>query len=127
WELRTGEDEGQVTYAVSVLIQTPERRFVRQLLAGYPEYTEDVIPGEGRAIRVTGEAILDDSINLSLGQVTQRDFYLMQSSALYVRERGQTEWAQRPLRDLPKYQDYLVDHDDVFLAPGDPIPPLDPL
>ncbi len=127
WELRTGEDEGRITYAVSVLIQTPERRFVRQLLAGYPEYTEDVIPGEGRAIRVTGNAILDDSINLSLGQVPQRDFYLMQSSALYVRERGQTEWAQRPLRDLPKYQDYLVDHDDVFLAPGDPIPPLDPL
>lgn len=127
WELRSGDDEGKTTYSVSVLIQTPERRFVRQLLTGYPEYTEDVIPGQGRAVKVTGNAILDDTINLSLEPVAQRDFFLMQSSALYVRERGGFEWAQRPIPALPKYQDYLVDHDDVFLAIGDPEIPIDPL
>ena len=45
WTLMTGEDEGKEAYAVSVLVQGAES-FTRQFIAGYPEYTEDIIESE---------------------------------------------------------------------------------
>ena len=43
WELLSGDDVGQRVYAVTVRITPPTGTpFMRQLIAGYPQYTEDI-------------------------------------------------------------------------------------
>jgi hypothetical protein len=43
WELRSGADTGKRAYSVNLMITAPDRRFMRQVIAGYPEYTEDLV------------------------------------------------------------------------------------
>ncbi|HWB20064.1 MAG TPA: cytochrome c biogenesis protein ResB, partial [Phycisphaerales bacterium] len=47
--------------------------------------------------------------------------------ALYLREIGSKEWVQRPIHGLPFYNDYVATPQDVWIAPGEQGPPLDPL
>ena len=115
WEILSGDDAGKRTYSTMVRIAAPDRTFVRQLLDGYPQYTEDVIPGEGRAIKVTGERLVDDSIELALDYAPQKWFYLVHTDALYLREVGSGEWAMRPIDDLPRYSEYLTSKAEVWL------------
>jgi hypothetical protein len=164
WPLLSGDDKGKQVYSVSVLVQRGQdainsppfantrpgetldkqtaasRPFVRQVFAGYPQYTEDVIPGLGRAKNAVGETILDDSLSVSLRHDPQEWFHLVHTWALYTRpvdERGNplAEWTQRPLPSagagtngrMPRYNDYLVDRDEVWLPPGEESMPIDPL
>jgi len=124
WELLTGEHAGDRAFAVSVNITTPVRMFVRQLLDGYPEFTEDVIPGQGRAIKATGERLVDASLDLSLAPSAQTHFYLAQSEAIYLRELGSTEWIERPIgpRQLPRYNDSVASLDEVWVISADSAP-----
>ena len=61
WEILTGEDQGDRAYSVSVFVRTPEQSFIRQLIDGHPDYTEDLIPSDdpaqpfNRAVKVSGE------------------------------------------------------------------------
>lgn len=127
WELLSGDDKGTKAYKVSVAIQSKAGPFIRQLLAGYPQYTEDVIRSPDpnaqqpmvRAIKATGKPLVDESLKLSLEYDPQQYFYLMDSRALYLREVGQREWVQRPINNLPRYNDYIAAADDVWQAPGD--------
>ncbi len=114
WEILTGEHEGERAYAVSVMVQTPERTFIRQLLDGHPEFTEDVIPGQGRAVKVTGEAILDPTLELSLEYLPQTHYQLVQTEAIFLREVGSDEWIERAIDDLPRYNDHIGSHDEVW-------------
>ena len=128
WVLLSGRDQGQLAYNVAVRVeQDGEPPFVRQLLDGYPELTEDEIPGEGRAINVIGERVVDETLRLSLDVIPQRYYYHVHSAALYLREVGQQDWIQRPLNHLPRYNDYLGSYDEVWPAAGDPRSPLRPL
>ena len=43
WELLTGDDKGKRTYSVTVAVTRGEKRYMRQLLVGYPQLTEDLI------------------------------------------------------------------------------------
>ena len=58
---------------MSVAVQTPERTFIRQLLAGYPQYTEDVIATDDpqqpmqRAVKALGRPLVDETLEMSLG------------------------------------------------------------
>ncbi len=113
WELLSGDDAGKRVYMISVAVQSPEHQFVRQLIAGYPQYTEDTIwTGREdqpmvRAIRELGTPFVDESIQLSLDYHPQEHFYLMNSRAIYLRERGSDEWIARPIHGLPRYNDRL--------------------
>lgn len=164
WPLLSGDDKGKQVYSVSVLVQRGEeaintppffnaqsgetldkeraasRPFVRQVFAGYPQYTEDVIPGLGRAKNAIGETIIDDSLSVSLGHDAQQWYHIVHTWALYTRpvdERGNplADWTQRTLPSagagtnnrMPRYNDYIVDRDEVWLPPGDEAMPLDPL
>lgn len=168
WPLLSGDDKGKQVYSVSVLVQKGEeaintppfmaaqsamqsdapldkagaarRPFVRQLFAGYPQYTEDVIPGKGRAKNAVGSTILDDGLSMSLEHAPQEWFHLVHTWALYTRpvdEKGTplAAWTQRPLPSagagtnnrMPRYNDYLVDRDEVWLQPGDESARVDPL
>lgn len=137
WEIRSGDDEGELAYSVNVLVNGPNGRYIRQLLAGYPEYTEDILFTSDvhqplqRSVRVRGTAISDESLRLSLVIDPAEYFYLkndaVKSWALYVRRPGERAWVERPIDGLPLYNDYVADRDDVITAPHDVFPPVKPL
>jgi len=136
WSILSGEDAGEEAFAVNVTVQGPDGMFVRQLLDGYPQYTEDVIrtgdPGQpmARAVKEIGRPLVDASLSMALEPAVQRHFYLAnhiaKSWALYLREAGTRAWTQRPIEGLPLYNDYVGSVDEVWLEPGHE-PPLDPI
>jgi hypothetical protein len=125
WEILSGEHEGERTFGVAVAVQGPgggTQQFVRQLLAGFPQYTEDSVRTDdpqrplARAINVHGTHLVDETIDMQLIYAPQEFFYLMDSSAIYLREKGETKWIQRPIRNLPRYNEYVATDADVLLA-----------
>ncbi len=130
WELRTETDLGQTAYAVTIDIQTPTNRFMRQLLAGYPQYTEDVIQGKGRVKKLpefNGEALVDKDVQLTLEPAEQDSFWVKDTAAVASRLVGETEWSQRIINNLPRYNDYIAALDDVWpMVPGEGERPLLP-
>lgn len=140
WEIRSGDDLGRRAYSVSVMVTGPGggegNRFIRQLLAGYPQYTEDMVftadhtqPMQ-RSVKVTGAPIVDEALRLSLDYQPSEHFYLRndinKAWALYLRRPGDREWIERPINGLPLYNDSIASRDDVFTADGDVAPPVAP-
>lgn len=133
WPILSDEHKGQKAHAVNVSVTTPEgQQFIRQLLAGYPQYTEDVISGQGRAIKSTGKKLVREDLKLSLEYAPQEYFHVMDTWALFVRRPGETEWKERPIESLPRYNDRLASRDQVFTDPHEtpairpidlPVPP----
>ncbi len=118
WPILSGDDEGEVAYSVNVRITTPRGdTFVRQLLAGYPQYTEDVLPGEGRVKKLErfgGSALVDNTVALSLIYDAQDHFWVKDSSAIYIREANQRGWSERVIKNMPRYNEYLPSADEAF-------------
>ena len=137
WEILTGDEKGTRAYSVTVLVERGGARFLRQLIDGRPQLTEDLIftkdPKQPvkRSVKETGEPIFDKKLSLALDYAPQRWFYLRndlaKSWALYVREKGASGWAERPIDGLPLYNDYIGSRDDVFQRGGDELLPLDPI
>jgi hypothetical protein len=150
WELMSGDDAGVRAYAVTLSIDSPDQSFMRQLIAGYPQYTEDIIRTDNpqqpmaRAIKVLGTALLDEALEMSLEFDVQKDFFVTQSGAINVREltadgAPKTKWIERPIENLPRFNDYIARYDDVWLPGGlteqlhplsisvEPSSPADPL
>lgn len=145
WMMRSSEAEEKRAYSVNVMVRraggAPDdgipASFMRQLLAGYPEHTEDVIPSNDpaqpmqRAIKAVGRATVDDGLRLSLDYSPAEWFYLRmeleKAWAFYVRKPGDAEWVQRPVSGMPLYNDYIGDRTLVTQEPGDPPLPLQPL
>ena len=137
WELLTGDDKGKRTYSVTVAVERDGKRFMRQLLAGYPQLTEDLILTDDqaqpmkRAVKEIGKPIFDEGLAMNLEFEAQEWFYLRndlaKSWALYVRPKGGTTWTERPIHGLPLYNDYIGSRDDVFQSGGDDMLPLDPI
>lgn len=123
WPLLSEGDEGKSAYAVNVMVTPPGGEpFIRQLLAGYPQYTEDVLPGKGRAIKAVGTKLLRDDLKLTLDYEPQTHFHVMDTWALYVRRAGDEEWIERPIRGLPRYNEYIPSRAEVFSEPDKPFP-----
>jgi len=126
WELLTGEDAGKRVFAVSVQVTPPPgagQPFVRQLLDGYPEYTEDVLPGRGRVKKLEefgGDSLVDAALGMALQARPQPYFWLKETAALYLRPKGAEEWSQRRIEGLPRYNDYVSSvQEDIWPAPLD--------
>ena len=125
WEIRSGDDTGKRAYSVTLSITGPKQQFMRQLLAGYPNYTEDmIITGDHkqpvqRAKKVLGTALVDTELVAELDYEPQNWFYLRndldKSFAIYLRQPGEG-WAQRPIHGMPLYNDYVSSPDLVFQA-----------
>lgn len=123
WPILSEEDKGKKAYAVNVAVQPPEGEpFVRQLLADFPQYTEDVLPGKGRAIKSLGRKLVDEQLSLSLDFEPTEYFHIMDSWALYVRRVGEKDWIERPIRGLPRYHDRIGSRELVFTEEGDTTP-----
>ena len=135
WELMSGEDDGKKAYAVTVSVRGPEDvHFMRQLILGYPEYTEDVVStGDeskpmARAKNVLGTALVDESINMQLIPDAKDRFFVTQSAAIYMREiSGSGEplsgWVERPIKNLPRFNDRIPTLNDVWGAPSSGLHP----
>jgi len=139
WEMRSEESAGINAYSVNVQVRSaptpaaPGETFVRQLLAGHPENTEDIVLGTDpaqpmqRAVKALGRALVDESISLRLEYEPQTWMYLRPELekcwALYVRRPGEQTWTQRRIAakdGVPLYNDYVAARDQVFEAPGQP-------
>lgn len=141
WEILSGPDAGKRAYSVNVMVQSKDRTFIRQLLAGYPQYTEDLVqsqepgPPWARAKKTLGTATVDDRLQLDLAYAPQEWFYLSndiaKSWAIYLRavpDAGPPgPWVQRPIEGLPLYNDYVARLDDVWLGDSDAIDRPEPL
>ncbi len=122
WPLLTDEDKGKKAYAVNVMVQPPKvEPFVRQLLAGYPQYTEDVIPGKGRAVKSLGRKLIDESLEMTLDFEPTEYFQVMDTWALFVRPVGEKEWSEWPIDGLPRYNDFISSRDQVYSDPHHPL------
>ncbi|MCA9251688.1 MAG: hypothetical protein KDA54_11200 [Phycisphaerales bacterium] len=116
WPLLSGEDKGKTACSVNVAVTTPTQSFIRQMLIGYPQYTEDIIPGKGRAVKSTGKKLLDESIDLAFVYEPQTKYYIADTAALYVRRVGESEWVERPIEGLPHYADRIAQRSDVWVS-----------
>ncbi len=120
WPILSGDDKGQKTYSVNVAVRKPSgETFIRQLLDKYPQYTEDLLitrenPPVKRAINVLGRKLVDENLNLTLEYEPQTHFHVMQTWALFVRRVGETQWHERPIRGMPRYNDRIRFPDQVF-------------
>lgn len=134
WVLLSGPDAGQPAFSVQVDVTTPRERFVRQLIDGQPDATQDSLFAEDaegpplrRAVEVLGRKFADESIAMTLGAAPQRWFYeanwIQKSWALYLRERGAPEWTQRPVEGLPLYNDHVTSVEEVWVPDGESLPP----
>ena len=127
-ELRSGADQGKRAYSVNVLVTGPGQRYIRQLIAGYPAYTEDMVFTDDRAqpvkraVKVSGKPTVDERLFLALDYAPADSFYLKndleKSWALYVRRPGDAKWVERPIVGLPLYNDSVPELGEVFVGPG---------
>lgn len=116
WPILSDEHKGETAYAVNVTVTPPQGEpFVRQLLDGYPQYTEDILPGKGRAIKTLGRKLIDADLVLTLELHPTDYFHVMDSWALFVRRLGEREWIERPIEGLPRYNEYVGARDQVFV------------
>ncbi len=119
WPILSGEDAGEKGWSVNVAVETPTDSFIRQMIIANSgnEYIEDILPGQGRAVKATGSKLVDEDLSLSFSYDPQDYFFLRESGALYVREVGATDWFERPIEDLPHYRNHLAeaDYEHVWL------------
>ncbi|MEM7230107.1 MAG: hypothetical protein AAF432_14970 [Planctomycetota bacterium] len=134
WEILTGEHAGQTAYSVMMRVESPTQTFVRQVLANFPQYTEDVVQTDDPAqpmaraknVNPDGSPLVDTQLQAWLEYNPQNEFFVMDSSAIYVRRLGETDWRHRHIKHLPRYNDYVQQISDVWLSPGDELSP-DPI
>jgi hypothetical protein len=69
WELLSGDDKGERAFSVNLMVERGDgERFIRQVIAGYPDYTEDLIfTNDGgqpfkRNVKVNGERLFDPEL-----------------------------------------------------------------
>lgn len=127
WPILSGDDKGKNAHSVNVSVTPPTGlKFIRQLLTGYPQYTEDIIPGQGRAIKAIGKKLVDDQLTLSMDLAPQEHFHVMKTWALFVRKAGERTWVERKMEGMPRYHDRIGSREQVFYDSSSP-PPLLPM
>ncbi len=127
YELLTGEDAGKTTYAAQLMFRPlggadgddAPQPFVRQLLVDYPEYTEDVLPGRGRAVKAIGRPLVDESVKAMLAYAPSDTIHLRDEMALFARAGGSGEWSEMPLDGLPRYNEHADPSDEIRTMAGE--------
>ena len=147
WELLSGDEAGKRAFSVNLMVEGFDDRFIRQVIAGYPEFSEDLIRTDDpeqpmqRAIKVTGNRLLEPRFVVDLQYAPQDEFYLSEALsknwALYLREKGTTRWIERPVEaarpldprniGVPLYNDKVADPASIFVTATQERPPADPL
>ncbi len=123
WPILSGDDQGEKAYAVFIDVQTPTQAFTRQLLAGYPQYTEDILTTGQRAKVANATPLVDTDLQISLDFAPTTHFHVVDSQALFIRRLGERDWIERPIKRPVRYYEYIASRDEVWL-PGDADIPL---
>ncbi|MFG0292755.1 MAG: hypothetical protein ACF8MJ_06325 [Phycisphaerales bacterium JB050] len=131
YELLTGEYAGKKDFAVTVrVVPSDGPEFFRQLLASYPQFTEDSVAVDpaangGRPMQRVknleefgGRSLVRENLSMSLDYLPQDSFWIRDSWALHLREVGTEEWVERPIRRLPRYNDYIPNIEDIWATVG---------
>ena len=139
WEILTGDAAGRRAFSISVMVRRPDgTTFIRQLLAGFPGLTEDIVRGDDpqqpwvRVKKETGRPLMDETLRMSLAYDPRSHFHVMHSAAVYLREldddlRPATPWIDRPIDGLPRYHDHVAIGTDAWQVPGAGTITSDPL
>ncbi|MDP7029690.1 MAG: hypothetical protein QF733_05655 [Phycisphaerales bacterium] len=142
WSLLSGEDAGEEAYAVTVSVEGPTQSFMRQVIAGYPEYTEDIVasgdPSQpmARAKKTLGTPLVDETLSISMQPDRRDTFYLQAQPSLYLREvtinefgrvQAASDWIERPIKSLPRFHDRIGALGRVWIPDNEPgiVDPLD--
>ena len=135
WSLLSADDAGTLVYAVTVAVEGPGESFMRQVIAGYPQYTEDIMPSGdpaqpmSRAKKVLGTPLVNERLTITMEPDRQDTFYLQAHPSIYLREVTEnefgrripvTDWIERPLEGLPRFNDRIGAPGRVWAA-GEPI------
>jgi hypothetical protein len=138
WSLLSGDDAGTQTYAVTITVEGPDQSFMRQVIAGYPQYTEDIVPSGdpkqpmARAKKLYGKPLIDETLSITINPDRRKTFYLQAKPSLYLREviiddlgraAPKTPWIERPIGDLPRFNDRVHDPAKVWIARGESVTP----
>ncbi len=124
WPIISPGFEGKTAFAITVVCTTPTGTFFRQLLDGYPQLTQDLVPSAEGPKRVKtlpefeGRVLFDENIKLSLVPDPQQYFWVKDSAVMYVREVVNNvpgRWHQRPLPGLPRYNDYIDNPREIWI------------
>lgn len=123
WTIASGDDTGKQAYMAWIDVDSPSGKYTRQLLAGYPQYTEDILPDRTRAKKTLGRQLVNDTITMKLDYEPQTEFFLMDTASIYVRRSDEQPWSERPVYNIPHFNDHISSRDDVMTAPDqDPVP-----
>lgn len=123
WPIISPGFEGQSAYAITVVCTTPRGTFMRQLLDGYPQFTQDLITSPEGPKRVKtlpefeGRSLFDEQLKLTLVPDPQQHFWVKDSAVLSIRQVVNDipgQWHERPLPKLPRYNDYIANTQDVW-------------
>ncbi|MCE9620224.1 MAG: cytochrome c biogenesis protein CcsA [Planctomycetes bacterium] len=136
WEIRTGSAAGEHAYSIMLAVEGPRQKFIRQVIAGHPELSEDILfTGDAqkpieRAMKAKGVPIIEPLLVARVEYAGQRWFYLkndlVKSWALYVRRPGDLAWSMRPIEGLPFYNDSISERGQAISTSGDePVFPID--
>ncbi len=127
WTIASGDDTGKQAYMAWIDVRTPSGNYTRQLLAGYPQYTEDILPDRTRAKKTLGRQLVDDTLSMKLDYEPQTEFFLKDSAAIFVRNSDDQPWSERPVPDIPHFNDHIRSHDDIITTPNQKPVPLRPI
>jgi cytochrome c-type biogenesis protein CcsB len=119
YELLTGADKGKKTASVQLMIRSERdgqslEPFIRQLLVDYPQYTEDVLPGRGRAIKTLGKKLVDDQLSTELRYHQVDHFFVKDTVAIHARAAGASTWSEWELEGVPRYHGYIPSEQGVW-------------
>ncbi|GMU19929.1 MAG: hypothetical protein AMXMBFR13_00330 [Phycisphaerae bacterium] len=133
YSILTGEDQGKRAQQIWFNVTSPRQTFIRTMLVGYPDYTEDVIAGAGgmqRAVKATGEKLVDKDLQIVLDYDPVQYFYhahqppVRSTGAVYARFSPEEPWQQLRVSDLPHYHERVTHRDELWPVEGEPLPPI---
>ncbi len=124
--------EGERTQAIWFAVQSfaPRRNFIRVVIVGHPEFTEDVVigaDGPQRVRKVFGKPLLDENLQIKLWYDPVDKFYRAGTAAVYARFSPEQAWTQLRLEGLPRYFEYISQPEGLMLSAEERSPPLRPL
>ncbi len=140
YEILTGEHKREHTTSIWLNVQSsdPPREFVRVLIVGHRQYTQDVIHGpEGlqwASDVFAGKRLVDGELQIELDYDDPVRYYyhahqppVRNTGAIYARFSPDDEWTQIRFRGLPHYSEWISSLEELWPARGEPFPPLRPL
>lgn len=140
YEILTGEHRGEKTTSIWLNVQStaPPHNFIRVLVLGHKEFTEDVIQTAQGMQRVAklpgGKKLADEALKIELDYDRPVDYFyhthqppIRATAAIYARLAGEREWRQYRFEGVPHYYEWISDRGELWPMPDGELPSPRPL